>query len=111
MGRSSRLCYTRWAIYHYDQLAGWTDAEIAWVDEHLEGFRGRVTRDDWVAQARILAAGGETEFSKRAEVLGPRRAGREGAMMGSKLWTLALAVFVAAFVVLNGWRITTSSPR
>lgn len=52
-------------FYHFDQIAGWTSDEVAWVDANLEGFKGRVTRDDWVAQAKILAAGGETEFSKR----------------------------------------------
>jgi len=52
-------------IYHYDQIAGWTDSEIAWVDDNIEGFRGRASRDEWVAQARVLAAGGETEFSAR----------------------------------------------
>jgi NADH-quinone oxidoreductase subunit E len=54
-------------FFHFDQIAAWTPAEIAWVDDNLEGFKGRVTRDDWVAQARVLAAGGETEFSKRVE--------------------------------------------
>ncbi|WP_172299902.1 NADH-quinone oxidoreductase subunit E [Pseudoruegeria sp. HB172150] len=54
-------------FYHYDQVANWTAAEVAWVDENLEGFKGRVSRDDWVSQARILAEGGETEFSKRAK--------------------------------------------
>ena len=44
-------------FYHFDQLANWTAAEIAWVDENLEGFKGRVTRDDWVQQARDLAKG------------------------------------------------------
>ena len=53
-------------FYHFDQIAAWTAAEIAWVDDNLEGFKGRVTRDEWVAQAAILAAGGETEFSKKA---------------------------------------------
>ena len=43
-------------FYHYDQIANWTDAEIAWVDENLEGFKGRVTRDRWVEQAKALAA-------------------------------------------------------
>jgi NADH-quinone oxidoreductase subunit E len=43
--------------FHFDQIAAWTGAEIAWVDDNLEGFKGRVTRDDWVAQARALAAG------------------------------------------------------
>ncbi|MBE9635395.1 endonuclease [Salipiger mangrovisoli] len=54
-------------IYHFDQIAGWNAAEVGWMDENLKGFRGRVSRDDWVGQARILAAGGETEFSKRVE--------------------------------------------
>lgn len=54
-------------FYHFDQVAGWSAEEIAWVDDNLEGFKGRVTRDDWVAQAKLLATGGETEFSRRAK--------------------------------------------
>lgn len=52
-------------FWHFEQIANWTPAEVAWVDENLEGFKGRVSRDDWVAQAKILAEGGETEFSKK----------------------------------------------
>ncbi|ASP21733.1 NADH dehydrogenase subunit E [Antarctobacter heliothermus] len=52
-------------IYHFDQIASWTEQEIAWVDANLEGFKGRVSRDQWVDQARVLAEGGETEFSSR----------------------------------------------
>ncbi|MGQ0563631.1 MAG: NADH-quinone oxidoreductase subunit E [Gemmobacter sp.] len=48
------LCH-RLGYYHFDQIAAWTPAEVAWVDDNLEGFKGRVTRDDWVAQARALA--------------------------------------------------------
>ncbi|MEO1952193.1 MAG: fused NADH-quinone oxidoreductase subunit E/endonuclease, partial [Thioclava sp.] len=54
-------------IYHFDQIAGWTDAELAWVDSNLEGFKGRATRDDWKGQAEKLASGAETEFSSRAK--------------------------------------------
>ena len=54
-------------FWHFDQVAGWSAREIAWVDSHLEGFNGRATRDDWVGQAKILAAGGETEFSQRVD--------------------------------------------
>lgn len=54
-------------FYHFDQIANWTDQEVAWVDANLEGFKGRVSRDNWVEQAKILASGGETEFSKRVE--------------------------------------------
>ena len=54
-------------FYHFDQVAAWTEAEVAWVDQNLEGFKGRVTRDNWVTQATALATGAETEFSKRAK--------------------------------------------
>jgi predicted flap endonuclease-1-like 5' DNA nuclease len=57
----------RMGFYHFDQVANWTSREVAWVDENLEGFKGRVSRDDWVAQAKLLADGGETEFSKKVE--------------------------------------------
>jgi predicted flap endonuclease-1-like 5' DNA nuclease len=45
-------------FYHFDQIAGWSAAELAWVDENLEGFKGRASRDNWVAQAAVLARGG-----------------------------------------------------
>ncbi len=54
-------------FYHFDQIAGWSESEIAWVDENLEGFKGRVTRDKWIEQAKTLASGAETAFSKRVE--------------------------------------------
>jgi len=53
--------------YHFDQIANWTAAEIVWVNENLKGFRGRVTRDDWVPQARLLAVSGDTAFSKKVD--------------------------------------------
>ena len=42
-------------FFHFDQIAGWTKAEVAWVDNNLEGFKGRVSRDNWVLQAKNLA--------------------------------------------------------
>ncbi|WP_208351226.1 NADH-quinone oxidoreductase subunit NuoE [Pseudaestuariivita rosea] len=54
-------------FYHFDQIAAWTADEVAWVDQNLEGFKGRVSRDDWVPQAKLLAEGGDTEFSARAK--------------------------------------------
>ncbi|QRF66798.1 hypothetical protein [Ponticoccus alexandrii] len=60
------LCHSL-GVYHFDQIANWTAEEVAWMDANLEGFRGRVSRDQWVDQARILAAGGDTEFSRRVD--------------------------------------------
>ena len=54
-------------FYHFDQLANWTPEEIHWADYGLARFKGRATRDEWVAQAKLLATGVETEFSKRAK--------------------------------------------
>ena len=51
-------------FYHYDQIAKWGAQEIAWVDARVR-FKGRIARDNWMEQAKILAAGGETEFSAR----------------------------------------------
>ena len=52
-------------FYHFDQIAAWSAAEVAWVNDNLAGFKGRVSRDNWVEQASKLATGQETEFSKR----------------------------------------------
>jgi len=54
-------------FWHFDQIANWTGDEVAWVNANLTGFKGRVSRDNWVEQAKILASGGETEFSKRVD--------------------------------------------
>ncbi len=51
-------------FYHFDQIAKWTEAEVAWVDSRLK-FKGRISRDGWIDQAKTLAAGGETEFSRK----------------------------------------------
>ena len=53
-------------FYHFDQIAAWTEAEVAWVDTRLK-FKGRIERDGWIEQAKTLAAGGATEFSERAK--------------------------------------------
>ena len=44
-------------IWHYDQIAAWGSEEVAWMDAHLTGFKGRVSRDGWVDQAEALARG------------------------------------------------------
>jgi len=54
-------------FWHFDQIAGWTAEEIGWVDANLTGFKGRVTRDKWVAQAKLILAVGEEEFLRRAK--------------------------------------------
>lgn len=50
-------------VFHYRQIADWTPENVEWVDSYLK-FKGRIGREDWIAQAQTLAAGGETDFSK-----------------------------------------------
>ena len=54
-------------FYHFDQIAAWTADEVAWVDQNLTGFKGRVSRDGWVDQAATLAQGGATAFSQKVD--------------------------------------------
>jgi predicted flap endonuclease-1-like 5' DNA nuclease len=35
------------------------------IDDQLGRFKGRITRDQWIAQAQLLAAGDETGFAER----------------------------------------------
>jgi NADH-quinone oxidoreductase subunit E len=42
-------------FFHFDQIASWDASQVAWVDENLDGFKGRASRDDWVAQACSLS--------------------------------------------------------
>jgi NADH-quinone oxidoreductase subunit E len=44
-------------IWHFDQIASWGKTELNWVDERLEGFKGRAARDKWVSQCKKLAKG------------------------------------------------------
>ena len=53
-------------ITSYEQIANWTADDIARFSQQLD-FKGRIERENWVEQARILSAGGQTEFSQRVD--------------------------------------------
>jgi predicted flap endonuclease-1-like 5' DNA nuclease len=53
-------------IWHYDQIAAWNGQNIEWIASFLK-FPGRIDRENWVSQAKILASGGTTEFAKRVD--------------------------------------------
>ena len=53
-------------FFHFEQIAAWGEAEVAWVDSRLK-FKGRIERDGWIAQAAKLAVGDETDFAKKAK--------------------------------------------
>jgi predicted flap endonuclease-1-like 5' DNA nuclease len=53
-------------IVNYNQIGQWTNADIDKVSQVLD-FKGRIERENWVEQARILSSGGQTEFSRRVD--------------------------------------------
>lgn len=48
-------------IFTYAQIAAWSAEQRSWVDGYLR-FRGRIERENWVAQAKALADGGREEY-------------------------------------------------
>ncbi|MGI9382292.1 MAG: hypothetical protein ACR2PO_04000 [Methyloligellaceae bacterium] len=43
-------------VERFEQIANWTRADVEKVDGELK-FRGRIDREDWISQAKSLAAG------------------------------------------------------
>lgn len=55
-------------VTRYAQIAAWSEDDIRAIDAQLGSFAGRATRDRWVEQCRLLAAGDagayEAQFGK-----------------------------------------------
>ena len=41
-------------IFHFDQIAGWNEAQVLWMENHVFA-RGRIGQEQWQEQARALA--------------------------------------------------------
>jgi len=52
-------------VTRYAQIAGWNDADIAAIDARLGSFKGRPVRDQWIDQAKYLAAGDVAGFEAK----------------------------------------------
>ncbi len=61
-----KLCHSL-GFYHFDQIAGWSDADVAWVDANMKTFKGRIVRDKWIAQSNIIITEGLEAFRVRAQ--------------------------------------------
>ena len=51
-------------VTRFDQIAGWTEADVARIDPQLGTFKGRIARDNWIEQARYLSAGDVSEIGR-----------------------------------------------
>ena len=61
-----KLCHSL-GFYHFDQIAGWSDDDLAWVDANMKTLKGRIVRDRWIAQSKIIMSEGLDAFRIRAQ--------------------------------------------
>ena len=66
IGPANEKKLNSFGIYHFDQIANWSAGQAEWIGKELS-FPGRIEREDWIEQAKVLASGGDTEFSKRSD--------------------------------------------
>jgi predicted flap endonuclease-1-like 5' DNA nuclease len=52
-------------ITSFGQIAGWSPEDVERIDARLGRFSGRIIRDKWVEQAKLLAAGDEKGFAEQ----------------------------------------------
>lgn len=52
-------------VTSFAQIAAWSEADVARIDAQLGRFAGRITRDQWVEQAKLLSAGDEAGFTEK----------------------------------------------
>lgn len=53
-------------IFHYDQIAAWSEDNVAWVDQYLR-LQGRIEDQEWVEQASELADHGPAAARRALE--------------------------------------------
>lgn len=54
-------------VTSFAQIASWGESDIDHYAELIGRMGGRIRSDDWVSQAKVLAKGGSTEFSRRVD--------------------------------------------
>ncbi|WP_239806554.1 hypothetical protein [Croceicoccus hydrothermalis] len=52
-------------ISRYDQIAAWTDEDVAKIDAQMGNFQGRIERDNWREQARLLSQGDRDAYESK----------------------------------------------
>lgn len=53
VGAKTESALNDFGVYHLDQIAAWTPANIDWLEGRI-AVRGRIRREQWVEQATLL---------------------------------------------------------
>ncbi len=68
VGPKLRTLLASLGVTRFAQIAAWSEADLARIDPQLGAFAGRPARDQWIEQAKLLAAGDtaayEAQFGK-----------------------------------------------
>lgn len=65
LGPKLAALLSEFGITTFAQIAAFTPEEVERIDAKLGRFAGRITRDQWVEQARLLAAKDEASFAEK----------------------------------------------
>jgi predicted flap endonuclease-1-like 5' DNA nuclease len=62
IGPKNEKALNNLGVYHFSQIADWTPDNAIWMGHHM-AFPGRIEREHWIPQAKLLGAGIDTEHS------------------------------------------------
>lgn len=65
LGPKLRDLLASMGVTRFDQVASWSEADIDRIDSQLGQFAGRIRRDNWIEQAKYLAAGDRAGYENR----------------------------------------------
>ncbi len=51
-------------VHRFDQIANWSAGDVDKVDDHLGAFKNRIGQEEWIPQAKLLAAGNHAEWTR-----------------------------------------------
>ena len=70
LGPRAATRFQELGVTSFAQIAAWDDTDVAAIDAQMGAFKGRIVRDRWVEQARLLAKGDEAAFEEQFGKLG-----------------------------------------
>ncbi len=65
LGPKIAIMLNEMGITQFSQIAAWDDSDIDRVDAQLDRFSGRIRRDNWVEQAKLLSSNDESAFASK----------------------------------------------
>jgi len=54
-------------VFHFSQIASFSEDDVKWIADNIEGISGRVLRDDWINQAAILLNGSSANAATESD--------------------------------------------